>query len=119
VKSGSDLESNLPVLKESKVDSMYPTTVVSNIAAKKRGNRILCRGKCVTGPSHGGWSPFAVLVLITGGTLAIGFFTFSEIFAEEERLLSIATLFTFTTLLGIWTIVSMLMVQYSDPGIVT
>lgn len=119
--SSLDIENSHPISIEEKASPsiLQEQIVLPPKAAKKRGNRILCWGKCVTGPSNGQWSPFAVLILISGGTASIGSFAISEIIDEKETLTSLAVLFTFTTLCGLWTIVSMLLVQYSDPGIVT
>jgi hypothetical protein len=80
---------------------------------KKSENQVLCNGLFITGPSHGACSPILVTLLVVSAAVANGIYAFyNEHFVQR---LADETAFV----LGVWTLISMLMVTFSDPGVIT
>ena len=71
---------------------------------------------CITGPKNGDVFPFAVLGLVGTSTLMFGCITVIELRQDDFSTL-FALYLTFTTFLGLSTILAHLSVQCSDPGI--
>ena len=61
----------------------------------------------------------SILLLIIVGSTMSSYFTYLEIFDESEKSIAVLILFILCALLGLWTIISQLCVQFSDPGILT
>ena len=86
---------------------------------KNRGRRVLCFGTCVTGPRQGQWGALSILALIILGSVGSIYFTFLEIFEQEDTSVALVLLFSFSSFFGVWTVLAQLCVQFSDPGILT
>ena len=60
-----------------------------------------------------------VLCLIFSGVCVVGYFSYCELFLQEEPSVPLALLFCLSTFLGLWTMTAQLCVTCSDPGILT
>ena len=74
----------------------------------------MCCRRCVTGPKEGSCAPIAVTVLISSGIIANSVYLVYNLENIALLLLSETTI-----LMGIWTLVLMYLVTFSDPGVVT
>ena len=87
--------------------------------SKSKGRRILCGGMCLTGPIKTQYGAYAILLLITCATAAVSFFTYQELFVQNELSIALSVLFSLATFLGLWTMIVHTCVMCSDPGVLT
>jgi len=71
----------------------------------KKKSRILCGGRCITGPSRGDSIPFSVLTLVGTSTIISMILTFEELFSVDGSL-GFLLMLTFASLCGLSTVIS-------------